>query len=70
MINSFAGLDLNQKEALKKELVNTSKFLTNKERQLMTELIKVRVKSTLYSEVIKELNDSIVNSIVKEDIND
>lgn len=68
MINSFAGLDLNQKEALKKELVNTSKFLTNKERQLMTELIKVRVKSTLYSEVIKELNDSIVNSIVKEEV--
>ena len=32
MINSFAGLDLNQKEALKKELVNTSTFLTNKER--------------------------------------
>ncbi|MCI6692539.1 MAG: hypothetical protein MR510_08690 [Clostridium sp.] len=68
MINSFAGLDLNQKEALKKELVNTSKFLTNKERQLTTELIKVRVKSTLYSEVIKELNDSIVNSIVKEEV--
>lgn len=68
MINSFAGLDLNQKEALKKELVNTSKFLTNKERQLMTELIKVRVKLTLYSEVVKELNDSIVNSIVKEEV--
>lgn len=68
MINSFAELDLNQKEALKKELVNTSKFLTNKERQLMTELIKVRVKSTLYSDVIKELNNSIVNSIVKEEV--